>query len=107
MDIEDDKDSDVRSSHSGHDPWVLQDPKDNDRRSSISSLDNPNAFFFGEEHLEEDDSMSPSPAHSPSKSKKSSPSHLQAKKDSHLAEAAARSPDSPQSSNSMLSPCLA
>lgn len=107
LDIDDDKESDVRSSHSGQDPWVLQDQKDSDHRSSLSSLDNQNGFFFGEEQLEEDDSMSPSqtsPSLSPSKLKKSSPSHLQAKKDSHLAEAAARSPNSPTSSTTSMLP---
>ncbi|XP_076102516.1 C-myc promoter-binding protein-like isoform X2 [Mytilus galloprovincialis] len=96
---EEDKESDVLSSHSGQDPWVLHDQKDGDQ-SSLSSLDNQNAFFFPEEQLEDDDSMSPSPSLSPSKVRKSSHKHLQATKDSHLAEAAARSPSSPDSSNS-------
>lgn len=100
VDNEEDKESDVLSSHSGQDPWVLHDQKDGDQ-SSLSSLDNQNAFFFPEEQLEDDDSMSPSPSLSPSKVRKSSHKHLQATKDSHLAEAAARSPSSPDSSNSM------
>lgn len=76
-------DTDAHSSHSNHDPWVLQD-----KINSSSSLDNSNSdFFFGEEHLEGEGPLNV--LESPER----------AKRDSHLAKAAVSNTASSRSSS--------
>lgn len=78
-------DPDEHSSHSNHDPWVLQD-----KINSNSSLDNSNNdFFFGEEHLEGEGPLNV--LESPER----------AKRDSHLAKAAVSNTTSSRSSSSI------
>lgn len=78
-------DTDAHSSHSNHDPWVLQD-----KINSISSLDNSNNdLFFGEEHLEGEGPLNV--LESPER----------AKRDSHLAKAAVSNTASSRSSSSI------
>ncbi|XP_061172987.1 DENN domain-containing protein 4C-like isoform X2 [Saccostrea echinata] len=78
-------DPDVHSSHSNHDPWVLQE-----KIHSNSSLENSNVdFFFGEEHLEGEGPLNV--LESPER----------AKRDSHLAKAALSNTVSPRSSGSL------
>lgn len=76
-------DTDAHSSHSNHDPWVLQD-----KINSVSSLDNSNNdLFFGEEHLEGEGPLNV--LESPER----------AKRDSHLAKAAVSNTASSRSSS--------
>ncbi|XP_022330463.2 C-myc promoter-binding protein-like isoform X4 [Crassostrea virginica] len=78
-------DPEVHSSHSNHDPWILQE-----KINSNSSLENSNVdFFFGEEHLEGEGPLNV--LESPER----------AKRDSHLAKAALSNTTSPRSSSSM------
>lgn len=83
-------DTDAHSSHSNHDPWVLQD-----KINSVSSLDNSNNdLFFGEEHLEGEGPLNV--LESPER----------AKRDSHLAKAAVSNTASSRSS-SQYTTCIA
>lgn len=83
-------DTDAHSSHSNHDPWVLQD-----KINSISSLDNSNNdLFFGEEHLEGEGPLNV--LESPER----------AKRDSHLAKLAVSNTASSRSS-SQYTTCIA